>query len=160
VATLLGTPALAAQRWAALQAQINQSAARVPRSAHGLRVYFEVASTPYAAGEASYIGQLLSRLGASNVVPASMGPFPKLNPEFVVRANPQVMVMSDREAGQVATRPGWAGMQAVRGRRICGLQAAQYDVLSRPGPRLGQAAAILADCLARMAPLIKAEGAP
>jgi len=27
-------------------------------------------------------------LGAKNIVPASLGPFPKLNPEFVVRADP------------------------------------------------------------------------
>jgi ABC-type Fe3+-hydroxamate transport system substrate-binding protein len=54
----------------------------------GQSVYFEVASVPFAAGEASFIGELLARLGLGNIVPAAMGPFPQLSPEFVLRAQP------------------------------------------------------------------------
>ncbi len=149
VATLLGQPAKGEQRWQVLDAGINKMAAQVPAKAHGARVYFEVSSTPYAAGEASFIGQLLNRMGVRNVVPAAMGPFPKLNPEFVVRANPDVMVVSNQDAPTLAQRPGWAGMKAVRLKQVCVIEAPQYDVLARPGPRLGEAARFLAECLAR-----------
>ena len=159
VATLLGRPQMAERRWRVLDADISAEAARVPMKARGARVYFEVSDTPYAAGEASFIGQLLKRLGASNVVPTSMGPFPKLNPEFVVRADPDVMVVSSQDAPALAQRPGWAGMKAVRRGHVCVIHAPQYDVLARPGPRLAQAARFLADCLARAAGQGSGQGA-
>ncbi|MFY7974202.1 MAG: hypothetical protein ACOVOT_07230 [Rubrivivax sp.] len=33
---------------------------------------------------------------------------------------------------------------------MCGFDPAPYEVLIRPGPRLGEAAALLADCLVRL----------
>jgi hypothetical protein len=43
-----------------------------------------------------------------NIVPASLGPFPKINPEFVVRANPDVIMVGDYNYVGMAQRPGWA----------------------------------------------------
>ena len=37
------------------------------------------------------------------------------------------------------------------GARACGFEAADYELLTRPGPRLGEAAGRLADCLAGLA---------
>ena len=48
-----------------------------------MRVYFEVNAAPYAAGRSSFIGELLTRLELNNIIPESLGPFPKINPEFV-----------------------------------------------------------------------------
>ncbi|HSU22745.1 MAG TPA: helical backbone metal receptor, partial [Variovorax sp.] len=77
-----------AQRvWRAIDAGVAAAAQSVPATARGTRVYFEVNDAPYAAGETSFIGETLIRLGARNVVPAALGPFPKLNPEYVVRAD-------------------------------------------------------------------------
>lgn len=148
VATLLGVPERAELRWQALMTEIDAAAAAVPATRKGQTVYFEVSSTPYAAGEASFIGQLLSRLGARHVVPARLGPFPKLNPEFVVRADPALIMVSAKEVDGMARRPGWRQMRAIQQGRVCPLDAAQLDVLSRPGPRLGQGARVLARCLA------------
>ena len=44
-------------------------------------------------------------------------------------------------------RPGWAHVSAVRQRRVCALDVQRMDLLSRPGPRLGEAAHMLVDCL-------------
>jgi len=148
LAILLGQPERGAARWQALQQGID-AVARQPRPA-GMpaeRVYFEVSSTPYAAGEASFIGELLRRLGAGNVVPAALGPFPKLNPEFIVRADPTVIILPAGEAAALAQRPGWSRIQALRQRRVCALSPAQVDVLARPGPRLVEGVRVLADCL-------------
>ncbi len=150
VATLLGEPARAELRWQALMADIQSAADLVPPRARGQRVYFEVSSIPYAAGESSFIGQLLAQLGARNVVPVALGPFPKLNPEFVVKADPSVIMVSAQEVLQLRQRPGWSGMKAVREHRVCALSASEVDVLARPGPRLGQGARVLAHCLARI----------
>ena len=148
VAALLGAPQLADQHWQAMDDEIRAAQAMVPASLRGTRVYFEVSSALYAAGESSYIGQLLTRLGAVNIVGAGLGPFPKLNPEFVVRARPDLIMLSASEAASLARRPGWSSMKAVRGGRVCAMPPADYDVLSRPGPRLGAAAKVLARCLA------------
>ena len=74
--------------------------------AKNTRVYFEVNSAPYAAGEVSFIGETLTRLGVRNIVPASLGPFPKLNPEFVVRADPDLIMVGERSAQGLEQRPG------------------------------------------------------
>jgi iron complex transport system substrate-binding protein len=148
VAALLGVPQQAAVQWQAIESDIRKAQAMVPPGARGTRVYFEVSSALYAAGESSYIGQLLTRLGAVNVVSSQWGPFPKLNPEFVVRAQPDLIMLSATEAEGLVRRPGWSQMKAVQRGRICAMPPADYDVLSRPGPRLGAAAQVLARCLA------------
>ncbi|RDI21270.1 iron complex transport system substrate-binding protein [Pseudacidovorax intermedius] len=146
VGTLLGQPGAPAL-WQRLQGELDAAAQSVPPARRGQRVYFEVNNGPYAAGESSFMGETLARLGARNIVPAAMGPFPKLNPEFVVRADPDLIMVSVRSAAGMEQRPGWAGIRAVRDGRICRFSAAQADVLVRPGPRMGEAARLMADCL-------------
>jgi iron complex transport system substrate-binding protein len=151
VAALLGTPARGEQAWARVQQQLAQAAARMPPALHGATVYFEVASTPHAAGADSFIGQTLAALGLRNIVPPAMGPFPQINPEFVVRARPEVVVAVAREARRLAQRPGWAALPALREGRVCAYpEGPAWELLVRPGPRLGEAALALADCLAAL----------
>ena len=151
VALALGRPEQAEPLWAHLDGRIPAAAARVPPAWRGQRVYFEVSSAPYAAGEASFVGELLGRLGLGNVVPAAMGPFPKLNPEFVVRAQPGLLMASKRNLAEMPGRPGWAAITALRQRRSCGFTEAQGDLLARPGPRLAEGAELIVDCLVGLA---------
>jgi iron complex transport system substrate-binding protein len=147
VATLLGTPAEADRTWARIQQALAEAAARVPASVRGQKVYFEVDPTPYAAGAGSFIGETLQRLHMGNVIGPALGPFPRLNPEFVVRARPDIIMAAQRSLDEMARRPGWAGLPALRQRRTCGFDVQHYEVLVRPGPRMGEAALQLADCL-------------
>lgn len=151
VAQLLGRPAEGERMWAQLEGQLAAAAARVPASLRGRRVYFEVGGGPYAAGSSSFVGETLARLGMANVVPAEMGPFPKLNPEWVVRARPDVVMGTQRGQADLLARPGWQAIPAAQNQRLCGFDSKDYDILVRPGPRLGQGAALLADCLQRLA---------
>jgi iron complex transport system substrate-binding protein len=142
-----------AQRvWRAIDAGVAAAAQSLPAAARGTRVYFEVNNAPYAAGETSFIGETLIRLGARNVVPAALGPFPKLNPEYVVRADPELIMVGARSAAGLEQRPGWGGIRAVRAQRICRFTAEESDVLVRPGPRMAEAARLMARCLAEKAP--------
>ncbi|MEO5797764.1 MAG: ABC transporter substrate-binding protein, partial [Rhodoferax sp.] len=124
----------------------------LPARVKTTRVYFEVNAAPYAAGTSSFIGETLTRLGVQNVVPAALGPFPKLNPEFVVRANPDLIMVGDRNSIGLAQRPGWAGIRAIREQRVCSFKPEQSDVLVRPGPRMAEAARAMAACLLEKAP--------
>ncbi len=145
---LLEVPAPQAQRvWVEIEAELAQAARSVPLAARGLRVYFEVGSGPYAAGAASFIGETLARLGAGNIVPASLGPYPRLNPEFVVRADPDLIMIGEGRLNELARRPGWAGLRALRGGRVCSYTPEESDVLVRSGPRLAEAARLMLRCL-------------
>lgn len=148
IGQLLDVPGGADRVWARMNQGFAQAARQVPASQRGVRVYVEVDSGPYAASETSHVGELLKRLGAANIVPGSLGSIPKLNPEFVVRADPQVIIVSARDAHELAQRPGWNRIRAVRDGRVCALDSAQGDVVMRPGPRLAEAARILAQCIA------------
>lgn len=152
IAQLLGREAEGRALWQQLQQQTAAAAARVPAGWQGRRVYFEVDATPYAAGPSSFIGETLHALGLGNIVPASLGAFPKLNPEFVVRAQPQLVIGARHELQDMAQRPGWAALRALQTGAVCAFDEPQYEVLIRPGPRLGEAAGMLADCLVRLAP--------
>jgi iron complex transport system substrate-binding protein len=132
--------------WQRIDADVSAAARGIPADARGARVYIEVATGPYAASEAAFSGELLTRLGLVNIVPASLGPYPLLNPEFVVRADPDLILIADRHAGDLAARPGWKGLRA----KVCAYTAAEGDLLARAGPRLGEAAALIARCAARL----------
>lgn len=147
IAEVLGDADAGSALWQRLNVRIDAAAARVPNSLRGQKVYVEVASAPYAAGESSFIGETLARLGMGNAVPAALGPFPKLNPEYVVRAQPDIVMAAQNALAEMPSRPGWNGLRALREQRACGFVTERWEVLIRPGPRLADAADIMADCL-------------
>ena len=142
----------AARIWRGIDAGVSAAAQSLPARVKNTRVYFEVNAAPYAAGTTSFIGETLTRLGVQNVIPAALGPFPKLNPEFVVRANPDLIMVGDRNSIGMAQRPGWGGIRAIREQRVCSFKPEQSDVLVRPGPRMAEAARAMAACLLEKAP--------
>lgn len=124
-----------------MRGDINALQAKLA-GAKPVSVYYEVDPTPYAAGPDSFIGALVSKAGGRNVVPAALGPFPKIDPELIVQKNPAAIVgPALRDA---AARPGWAGITAIKTGRVYQPTPAEDDVLSRPGPRLVQALTVLA----------------
>jgi iron complex transport system substrate-binding protein len=128
----------------------EQAAARSHRD--GPTVYFEVDPGPYAAGSSSFIGALLALLGARNIVTPDLGAFPKLNPEYVVRRDPQVIFISPAEAPHLIERPGWDRIRAVKERRLCFFPPGVRDTIVRPGPRVAEGMRSMAECLQRVAP--------
>lgn len=150
LARLLGRPQQGELLWKQLQQQLDAQATRLPAAWQGRRVYVEIGGGPYAAGSSSFIGETLLRLGLVNIVPAELGPFPKLNPEFIVKARPELIIGSRSQQAGLAERPGWSRLPAVARGAVCGFSAADNDVLVRPGPRLAEAAALVVDCLERL----------
>ena len=138
--------------WQNIQQKLDAAALRVPAKAKGMRIYFEAGSGYFAAGETSYIGETLRRLGLVNVVTPSMGAFPQVNPEFVVKANPQIIFMGERTATDLQSRPGWNRIDAIAQQRICSFTPAQSDIMVRSGPRIPDAADLMVACLRRIFP--------
>ncbi|MDP3833192.1 MAG: helical backbone metal receptor [Hydrogenophaga sp.] len=143
-----------AQRiWRAIDAGVSAAAQSLPARQRPLRVYYEVSTGGYAAGTQSFIGEMMGRLGVQNIVTPDLGPFPRINPEYVVRADPDLIMIGSRNVQGLELRPGWAGMRALRERRVCIFTPEESDVLVRPGPRMADAARLMARCIA-------AKGAP
>ena len=114
LAKLLGRAGAAEPLWQRLQAEIETQVQRLPAHWRGRKAYFEIGAGPWAAGSTSFIGETMARLGLQNIVTPELGPFPKLNPEFVVRAAPELIL-------GVAHAPGQPGSAARLGapRRRC-----------------------------------------
>jgi iron complex transport system substrate-binding protein len=138
--------------WQNIQRQVSQAKLNIPAQAINATVYLEASTGGYAAGEASFIGEIMRQLGLKNIVTSSMGAFPKLNPEFVVRANPQLIVLAQPMVTHLSQRPGWSTIAAIKNKRVCAFPSEQADILVRPGPRLGEAAQLISDCVQRSFP--------
>jgi len=152
VADVLGLPQAEGERvWREIDAGVQAAVQSLSMQARRQRVYFEVSPAPYGASESSFIGETLQRMGVGNILPASLGPFPQINPEFVVRGQPDVIMAGDSSRASMLQRPGWPQMRAVREGRLCVFTPGQADMLVRAGPRMAEGARLMAQCLNRAA---------
>lgn len=137
----------AQQLMQSIEQSIAAAAASLPPQARQTRVYFEASRGPYAAGPRSFIGEMLQVLGVRNIIAPELGPFPLISPEFVVRSDPDWLMLTELARDELAQRPGWRAMRAMRDGQICIFTPEQGDVLVRPGPRMAEAAWLMARCL-------------
>ena len=105
--------------------------------------YYELDQTYYSAASSTFIGQVLGLLGLRSIADAAKGTaanggYPQLSGEFILKANPDYILLADticcgQSVATVAARPGWSGLAAVKGGRVLGLSD---DIASRWGPRV------------------------
>ena len=133
--------------WNQVQKEIMRANKQLSANGRNIHVYFEVNPAPFAAGRTSFIGEILNQLDLVNIIPESLGPFPKINPEFVVQAKPDVILLTESTVADIQKRPGWNSIPAVSKNRICVFTGDQNDILVRPGPRMGEAALIISACI-------------
>ena len=127
----------------AIRSQIAGIVASVPRHASPVSYYYELDQTYYSVTSSTFVGSLLSLLGLKSIADtasgaASSGGYPQLSSEYIVRANPDYIILADtvccqQNAGTVASRPGWAGLTAVKDGHVIPLND---DIASRWGPRI------------------------
>jgi len=116
------------------------------------RVFHEVDASdpgkPYTVGPGSYLSELIDVAGGINIAARASSPYPHLSLEEVVKADPEVIVLADADYGvtaeQVAARPGWSGISAVRNKKVFPISD---SLVSRPGPRVAEAAEAYAKVL-------------
>lgn len=111
-------------------------------------VFYELDATPYSVGPESFIGLIIQKAGGQTIVESGMGDFPQLDPEFIVAADPDVIVLADAAFGEsaetLAARPGWDSLSALEAGRVIPLTPEQVDIVNRPGPRIAEAVELLA----------------
>ncbi len=140
---LTGHEQQARREVAGLRSQISQIVAAVPRHAKPLTYYYELDQTYYSATSSTFVGRLLGLLGMKSIADAAKGAaatggYPQLSAEYILRANPDYIVLADtlcchQDAATVAARPGWSSLTAVKEHHVIGLND---DIASRWGPRI------------------------
>lgn len=132
---------------ARLRADIGAILAAAPKHSPQLTYYYELGANPYySVTDSTFVGSMLSMLGMKSIADvatgaAAAGGYPELSPEFILKANPDYILLSDtgsnggQDAAAVAARSGWSQLTAVKDNHIITLNA---DVASRWGPRVVQ----------------------
>ncbi len=131
-----------------LRQAISKIIAAEPKHATSLTYYYELATNPYySVTSSTFIGSLLSLLGMKSIADAAKGAaaaggYPTLSAEFILKANPDYIILSDtgrtgggQDAATVSARPGWSVLSAVQDKHVILLNA---DIASRWGPRIVQ----------------------
>lgn len=127
---LAGQDAAARAQAAAQRAQLARLVAgEGPR----LRFFYQAWRQPlYSIDGGHLLSQALARCGADNVLPPGPVPAPLVSPEFVLRADPDLLFLGEGDAA--ASRAYWSRfptLAAVRQRRLLPLDDPR---LTRPGP--------------------------
>jgi iron complex transport system substrate-binding protein len=131
----------AARLASTMREQVAAIVASVPEPPQPLTYYHELDDTFYSVTSSTFIGKLYDLLGLRNIADAADsggGGYPQLSPEYIVRANPDLIFLADTKCcGQsratVSKRPGWDTISAVRNDAVIPLDD---DVASRWGPRV------------------------
>jgi iron complex transport system substrate-binding protein len=136
-----GHVAEAAELVANMQADIAQAIAEIPVLETPLTYYHELDSSYFSATSDTFIGFVYSQLGLRNIadeVETDAGPYPQLNAEFIISADPDLIFLActkycGETAETVAARPGWGELTAVT---TGGVVEMDDDIASRWGPRV------------------------
>jgi iron complex transport system substrate-binding protein len=116
-------------------------------------VYVEVSPLEWGlwtCGKSTFIQELIDMVGAKNIFDDVEG-WAEVSEEQVISRNPDFILTTaspltgiDDPVGEIASRANWTGMKAVKNSRIVMLDS---DMITRPGPRLLDAAKELVNVL-------------
>jgi len=123
--------------------------------AQGLSVYHELSPDLYSATSQTFVGKVYEAFGLRNIADAADAAgtgYPQLSAEYVVSANPDLIVLADsvccgQTPATVAARPGWDRISAVRTGSIVRIHD---SIASRWGPRLVDFFRAMSAALARL----------
>lgn len=114
------------------------------------RVFWEMYNDPLmTAGKETFQSEAIEIAGGVNIFSDLPGSWPIVSQEEVIRRNPDVIMGSDDHEDtltveQIARRPGWSELNAVKNRRIYLIPG---DHIGRTGPRLVDAIEAMAKAL-------------
>ncbi len=134
-----------------MRASFDAVIAKVPENAAPSTVYFEVSPLEYGlwtAGKGTFMNELAEMLGLENIF-ADVDGWAEISQEQVIARNPDLIVTvtmyfgdGPTPAEEISARAGWADVSAVKNGRIL---TADSNAMTRPGPRLTEAAQDLCD---------------
>lgn len=150
IGKLTGHATGAASVVSSMKMRMAEIIASVPPVRRHRRIYHELDPTYYSVTSHTFIGSIYKLFGFRNIADAagaSAGTdYPRLSDEYIVAANPQIIVLADtayggQTAATVTARPGWGVIKAVARHHIVSVND---DIASRWGPRIVDFAAAVA----------------
>ncbi len=113
----------------------------LPRPTVPVRAFWHIWDVPLMTiGGGSYLSELLSIAGATNVFDDVAMPSPQVAIEEVARRNPDVILAGPNAARKILANPQWQSVSAVRRGRVVVIDT---TIVGRPGVRMGEAARFL-----------------
>jgi iron complex transport system substrate-binding protein len=124
-----------------MKTRINRIVRSSRARARDLSVFHELDPSLFTVTSNTFIGRVYSALGLTNIADAADAAgtgYPQLSAEYVVAADPDLIVLADsvccgQRPSTVAARPGWDRISAVRTGSIVRIHD---SIASRWGPRL------------------------
>jgi iron complex transport system substrate-binding protein len=139
IGTATGNPRRAAALIRSMRRRIAAAVRSVPRRP-SLSVFHELSPDFFSATSHTFIGRVYKLFGLRNIADRAKGAgdYPQLSGEYVLAANPDLIVLSDTKCckqsiASVRKRPGWRSIKAVKRGQVLPVSD---DVASRWGPRL------------------------
>lgn len=150
--SLTGTPEAAAAAAAAMLSSLEKSARSLADLAPSERptVFWEMYDDPLmTCGASSFQHAIVEAAGGRDLFSDLPGSWPCVSAEEVIRRAPDYILGADDHGdkmtvAQIASRPGWTAMPAVRSGRVILVPA---DIVSRPTPRIANGVLVVARAL-------------
>ena len=137
-----------------MKQRIGSIVAKTRTKTTGSTVYHELDPTLFSLTSNTFVGRIYEMFGLRNVADEAKGgtDYPQLSAEYVVSANPELIVLADtvccaQSARTVASRPGWSRIAAVRSGSVVRLDD---SIASRWGPRIVNFVRAIAGALAHL----------
>ncbi|MDQ0271773.1 ABC transporter substrate-binding protein [Cytobacillus purgationiresistens] len=111
------------------------------------KVYFEISPAPdiYTTGKNTFQQEIMNKAGVENVF-AELEGWIKLSEEEIIGKNPDLITTTvgyaENPVEEILSRNGWNQMNAIKNKEVKLLDS---DIMSRPGPRIGEAVELLAE---------------
>lgn len=123
-----------------MKSRITKATENISAPISAKSYFYELDNTLYSVTSNTFVGALLKPFGFTNIADGveAGNDYPQLNAEVIAKANPSIIFLADTKccatsAAEVAKRPGWAGIDAVKNNQVVELDD---DVASRWGPRV------------------------
>lgn len=153
VGRLVGAQAAAERLAGAVRDSLAAVAAERPAGPRPTVLFTILGSPPRTAGPDTFVAQLIEIAGGRIAFPELDERWPEVSLEAVLDRQPDLLLVPVEPGGRplamLAGRAGWRDLEAVRTGRVIGVDA---DLLTRPGPRLPEAARALQRALLKVSP--------
>lgn len=146
LATVMGVEEKGQEIITSIQTTIQEVQEKVETAAVLKKVYYEISPSPdiYTTGSKTFQQEILTATSVDNVFSDQEG-WISVSEEDVIAKNPEIILTTSNyiedATGEIKSRAGWDKIPAVQNDSVFLVDG---DVISRPGPRIGEAVELVA----------------
>lgn len=146
LATVMGVEEKGQEIISSIQTTIQEVQEKVETAAVLKKVYYEISPSPdiYTTGSKTFQQEILAAASVDNVFSDQEG-WISVSEEDVIAKNPEIILTTSNyiedATGEIKSRAGWDKIPAVQSDSVFLVDG---DVISRPGPRIGEAVELVA----------------